>query len=207
MLLALPAYSVTPEYAARFFNSINDFAPGRIDLNLVAGNLSTIKENFIIDHYPGDVLTINSHDKRVSLTEPWMKKFVNLVKHYKIKTNTFVVGGSETTIRVATNSTDYLIVFDHNNNQNIFNKVKNNKLMLTIEPVVLNPGESFDMVEYFKTPASFRSNIISGTEDEIIDKIITISKNFGISDFLIVTYQKDISRIFSVIDKFKHYGV
>lgn len=207
MLLALPAYGVTPEFAAKTFETVKYFAPGRMDLNLVAGKLKGDDEKTVLESYPGDISLIDDHDKRVSLTEPWMDKFVNLMNEYGFKANLCVVGTSDTTIRLARKHADYLIVGDYQLNEIEFNKIKDMKLILIIDPLVLKDGQDLASIEYVEHNEPYKpEHKIRGTKDEVVDQIKNISQTYGIHDFMVVTYQKDLSGIFEVIQDLKIRG-
>jgi alkanesulfonate monooxygenase SsuD/methylene tetrahydromethanopterin reductase-like flavin-dependent oxidoreductase (luciferase family) len=200
MMLALPAYGITPEYAAKIFKSVNNFAHKRLDLNLVAGRYDENRENMVIQAYPGDPSILDDHEKRVALTEPWMEKFVYLMKEFDFDAKLCVVGSSDTTIRIANNYADYLIVGEYMLNEHILDKITNTKLILIIDPLVLKEGQSLDTVEYNQYQYTIKPNhTIKGTHEEVINQIKQISKDFNIDDFIIVTDQKDLSGIFSVI--------
>lgn len=202
MMLALPAYGVTPEYAAKTFKAVNNFCPNRLDLNLVAGRYDEERENLVVKSYPGDTEIIDSHDKRVSITEPWMNRFVSLIKEYSIKPRLCVVGSSDTTISIANNQADYLIVGEYMLNYHFLRKITDCKLILIIDPLVIKDGQDSDTVEYYHSAYAIKPNhSISGTEEQVIEKIIQISKEFKINDFIIVTDQIDTSGIFGVVKR------
>lgn len=200
MMLALPAYGVMPEFAAKTFKSVNNFAPGRLDLNLVAGKFDEEREKIVVDAYPGDPSLINSHDKRVALTEPWMKKFVDLMQECSFDAKLFVVGSSDTTINIANKYTDYIIAAEYMLNPHILSKITNSKLLLIIDPLVLKDGQDPDSVEYIDYAYTMKPNhTIKGTQEEVVNQIKSISEEFGIYDFMIVTDQKDLCSIFELI--------
>ena len=199
LLIALPAYGVTPEFAAKTFKSVNDFAPGRLDLNLISGNYKEDEQQIVINSYPGDITSIDSHEKRVALTEPWMEKFIGLVKEYKFDAKLCVVGQSDTTIKVANNYADYLIITKFMLNEESLSKV-NTKLMFVMDPLILKENINVDNIQYIEKSEVFKDyHDIKGTKGQVINKIKNISYRFGINDFMIVTDQQDISDIFEVI--------
>jgi alkanesulfonate monooxygenase SsuD/methylene tetrahydromethanopterin reductase-like flavin-dependent oxidoreductase (luciferase family) len=204
MLLALPAYGVTPEFAAKTFETVNYITPSRMDLNLVAGKITGENERTVLESYPGDTSLIDDHYKRVRLTEPWMDKFVDLMNKYGFKANLCVVGTSDTTIRLARKHADYLIVGDYQLTDTEFDKIKDMKLILIMDPLVLKDGQDIESVEYVEHNEPFKpDHKIRGTKDEVVNQIKNISNKYGIHDFMIVTYQKDLSGIFEVIQDLK----
>lgn len=201
MMLALPAYGIIPEYAIKTFRSVNNFARNRLDLNLVAGRFDEERERLVIKSYPGDDSIINTHDKRVALTEPWMDKFVDLMKEYSIEAKLCVVGSSDTTIRIANNHADYIIVGDYMLNEHFLNKITNSKLMLILDPLVLKENQTANDIEYNQYKYTLSpEHKVKGTVEEVCNQIKEISNKFKINDFIIVTDQKDLSGIFSVIN-------
>jgi alkanesulfonate monooxygenase SsuD/methylene tetrahydromethanopterin reductase-like flavin-dependent oxidoreductase (luciferase family) len=200
MMIALPAYGIIPEFAAKTFKTVNNFTPGRLDLNLVSGKFDDERERLVIKSYPGDTSIIDSHDKRVALTESWMEKFVELMHEYNFKATLCVVGSSDTTIRIANNYADFLIVGEYMLNEHVLNKITDSKLILIIDPLVIKEGQTSDTVEYNDYQYTMRpDHTIRGTHDQVIGQIKKISEEFGIDDFMIVTDQKDLSGIFGII--------
>jgi len=200
MMLALPAYGVMPEFAAKTFKTVNNFAGPRIDLNLVAGKFEGDKEQSVIDAYPGDISLIDEHDKRVALTAPWMDKFVDLMHETGFESTLCVVGSSDITIGIANKHGDYIIVGEYMLNPHVLNKITNTKLMLIIDPLILKEGQDPSSVEYVQYQYTLTPNhTIKGTKEEVVNQINKISEEFGINDFMIVTDQKDISGILAVI--------
>lgn len=200
MMLALPAYAVTPEYVAKTFKSINNFSHKRIDLNLVAGRYGQPQEDMVIDAYPGDISLIDEHDKRVVLTEPWIEKFTDLMKDFAFEARLCVVGSSETTIRIANKYTDYIIVGDYMLNDHYLPQITNSKLMLIIDPLVLKENQEESLIEYNNhSHTKVRQHTIKGNHEEVVKQIKQISQDFNVNDFIVVTDQKDLSGIFSVI--------
>jgi alkanesulfonate monooxygenase SsuD/methylene tetrahydromethanopterin reductase-like flavin-dependent oxidoreductase (luciferase family) len=200
MMLALPAYGLTPEYAAKTFETLNVYGPGRVDLNLVAGKYEKDKNDFLIEHYPGDVSTIDTQDKRVVLTEPWMKKFVGLLKLNNIKAKLCVVGSSDITLRIADQYTDYIIVGNYQLNDKFLPKLKNTKPMLTIDPLILEDGEKAEDVQYKNYKYTLKPiHPIQGTHEEVVAQLKDFSNKFGVNDFMVITDQIDLTRIYKVI--------
>lgn len=196
IMIALPAYAITPEYVLKTFLTMQQFGKDRLDINLVAGNYSKEIEEDILKNYPGDISLINSHEKRVNLTEIWMDKFYNLAKGEDFKTTLYVVGSSDKTIEVANKYADYLIMHSKLLNDGYLDKVINAKVLLTIDPLIINPWEDISKVEYHKYDYTKEiKHPISGSFQEVYESIKTISNKFNINDFMIHTDQKNIKRI------------
>lgn len=204
MMLAIPAYAVTPEYVSKTYETINHlpFSRGRLDINLVAGKYEQEKFDMMVEHYPGDTTILDTHDKRVALTEPWMEKFAGLMKVKNFNAKLCVVGSSDTTLRIADNFTDYLIVGEYQLNDRFLPRMKNTKPILTIDPLILEDGEREEDVEYknykFALPPK---HLIKGTHDEVVAQLREKSDRFGINDFIVITDQLDLTRIYKVIQE------
>ena len=200
MMLAVGAYAVTPEYLAKTFYTAQKFGENRVDLNLVAGRYSDEFEQRVVDGYPGDPSLVDNHTKRVAMTEKWMEKFVDIIKNERYTTKLAVVGSSETTIRIANNYTDYMII---NGDILIDGKLKqlsNTKPILVIDPLILEDGMTEDEVEYhdykfLKKPQHF----IKGTPQEVKEKIKNLAQQNNINDFMIHTDQKNIDSLLKLV--------
>ncbi len=199
MMLALPAYGLTPEYAAKTFEGVDKYGRGRLDLNLVAGKYDDEKQNFIINAYPGDVSLVDTHESRVALTEPWMEKFVYLMQQSKFEAKLCVVGSSDTTLRIANKYTDYIIVGEYMLTDHFLSQITN-KPILIIDPLVLKEGQEPSDVKYYDYEYTLEPNhTIKGTHSQVVQQIKDISKKFNVNDFMILTDQRDLSGIFGVI--------
>lgn len=196
VMVALPAYGLTPEYALRIFDTMQRYGRDRLDLNLVAGNYNEDNERYVLNSYPGDLSIIDSHEKRVKLTENWMNKFVDLLKTQNFQTTLYVVGSSDTTINVANNYTDYIIIHTDLLNDEFLSKIKNTKILLLIDPLIIEDPKDLESIEYQEyTYTKDSKHPMQGTEEEVINMIKDISNKFKINDFLIHTDQKDISSL------------
>lgn len=199
MMLAIGAYAVTPEYVAKTFFTAQEFGENRVDLNLVAGRYSDEFEQMAMNRFPGDKEMISSHTKRVALTEPWMDKFVEIVRNKTYTTRLAVVGSSETTIRIANKHTDYMII----NGDVIFDgkigQLTNTKPILVIDPLILEDGMTKDKVEYHDYKFKKNHHFVEGTYDQVVEQILKFYNEFGINDFMVHTDQKDITQLLRLV--------
>jgi len=191
-MMALPAYGILPEYAAKIFKTMQNFPKSRLSINLVAGNFDQKAQEILLKYYPWDSSMVDSHEKRVALTEPWAEKFSMLMEGQN--TEFYVVGSSDQTLSVANKYVDYLIISWHALNHEFLSKLTNVKPVLVIDPLI----KTDKPVEYFvKNPMD--AHPIFGTKDEVINQILSISTEFNINDFMISTDQKNIKPIMDVI--------
>lgn len=197
MMLAVGAYAVAPEYIAKTFLTMQEYGPNRISLNLVAGRYNDHFEQIAINNYHTDSTLMDTHTKRVAITEKWMEKFVSLIKNKQFNAKLAVVGSSETTIRIANKYTDYMFI-----NGNLLaerEKIKTNPI-LVIDPLILDVGENEDNVEYHNYEFTRKDmHPFKGTHEEVKQMFLDISNNFNIKDFLIHTDQKDISKLLRLV--------
>ena len=197
-LIAIPAYAVSPEYIAKTFRTMRQFNGQRLDLNLVAGNYDEDRAKLILSDYPGDISHIDTHEKRVALTEPWIKKFNNLMQGHEINYVSYVVGASDKTIEIANKHTDYLIINHSMLTEESMSRLINTKPMLSIDPLILeNADDEVKYNEYFYQKKNHHS--IKGTYQEVLDQIKSISDKFKIYDFIVHTDQTDLTKIFELI--------
>lgn len=195
MMLALGAYAVTPEYASKTFFTAQKFGPNRLDLNLVAGRYDDFFAQMAFDYYPGDISIIDTHEKRVALTEKWMEKFYKKIKNEQYTARLAVVGSSDTTINIANTYTDYIII----NNFDNLHKITNSKPILVIDPLILEEGQDESSVEYEDYKFTKKNHSFVGTYEEVVLHLKNISDYHNINDFIVHTDQKDISKLLKLI--------
>ena len=200
MVLAVAAYSATPEYLSKTYQTLNFNAPGRVDLNLVAGKYEQDKFDMMTRFYPGDASLVDSQDKRVALTEPWIEKFSKASEEKNFKAKLWVVGSSDTTIKIADKFADYIIIADYQMNDTYLPRLKNTRPMLVIDPLILEEGESKKDIKYIQYKFTKEAyHPIKGTHDQVVEQIKQKIEETGVNTFLIVTDQIDLTRIYKVI--------
>jgi len=208
MTIALPAYGVSPDYAAKILETLNRFAPGRIGVNLVAGRWGDEgngpSEKLVIDHYMHDSSLIDTLEKRVAISEVWMDKVMTLMKAHKHKTHMAVVGSSDTTIRIKNKHCEYIYVDDNLlRKPEQYTKITNSKPILIVDPLIIEKPEDVHNVIYDENaPPRKQFHHITGTHDEIVSAIKNIAEKFNIYDFMIHTDQKDISKLLKLVKEF-----
>ena len=209
VMIALPAYGISPEYAMKTFTTAQRWGKNRLDLNLISGNYRGEVEQQVISNYPWNIDMIDSHEKRVSLTESWMEKFHQLLDEHKrlgiedqFKTTLYVVGASDTTIRTANKYADYIIVNDLMLNKETLSKITNAKLLFVIDPLILDEGQDINSVEYHEYAfTKHEKHPIKGTHEEVVKQIKSIAEEFNIDEFLVHTDQKDLTKIWKLIEE------
>jgi hypothetical protein len=207
MTIALPAYGVSPDYAAKIVDTLNFFGPGRIGVNLVAGRWGDegggFAEKLIMDHYMHDASLIDTLAKRVAISKVWMDNFVKLMDNHKNKTHLAVVGSSDTTIEIANKHTEYIYVDDNLLYTDQFKKIKGPKPILIIDPLIMNSPEDEQNVKYdINAAPRHQHHHVKGTMDEVVQKIRELSNEFEIYDFMIHTDQEDISQLLKLVKEF-----
>lgn len=209
IMIALPAYGISPEYAMKTFITAQRWGRNRLDLNLISGNYRGEVEQTVINNYPWSTDLISNHEKRVSLTEIWMEKFHQLLDEHKklgiqdqFETTLYVVGASDTTIRTANKYTDYIIINDLMLKEETLSKITDAKLLFVIDPLILDEGQDPSTVEYHDYEfAKHEKHPIKGTYDEVVQQIKNIANKFGINEFLVHTDQKDLTKIWKLIEE------
>jgi hypothetical protein len=209
MTIALPAYGTSPDYAAKIIDTLNQFAPGRIGVNLVAGRWGDEgngpSEKLVLDHYMHDSSLIDTLEKRVAISEIWMDKVMNLMKDHKHKTHMAVVGSSDTTIRIANKHCEYIYVDDRLLFSEQFKKVDLSRVkpIVIIDPLIMNHPDDEINVKYDKNaPVRRQHHHVKGSMMDVIRQIREISDRFGIYDFMIHTDQADISKLLKLVKEF-----
>jgi hypothetical protein len=174
MTIALPAYGVSPDYAAKVVDTLNSFAPGRIGVNLVAGRWGDEgngpSEKLVLDHYMHDSSLIDTLEKRVAISAVWMDKFMNLMGRHNHKTHMAVVGSSDTTIEIANKHTEYIYVDDNLLYRDQFNKIDLSRVkpIVIIDPLIINHPDDEKNVKYDINAAPRKQNHhVKGTIKEV----------------------------------------
>lgn len=207
LMIALRPYALTPEYAAKTFKTFNYVYGKRLTLNVVAGILSPEEEKFVFKNYPGDPEVIDNIDKRIEFADNWTKKFLDIMG--EMKPEMYTIANSPRTVELGNRYCD-AVIFNSGrleyNSENVFVPSK----VLVFDPMIIDSGDSpepeylyhsFD-IERGKGNIDSKKYIhdITGTTEEVIDWINTISKKYGVTDFLIHTDQKDISKILNLVN-------
>ena len=209
MTIALPAYGVSPDYAAKICETLNRFAPGRIGVNMVAGRWGDEgngpSEKLVLDHYMHDSSLIDTLDKRVAISAVWMEKVQALMKFHKDKTHMAVVGSSDTTIDIANKHCEYIYVDDNLLFRDQFKKIDLDKVkpIVIIDPLITTHPDDEKHVRYDKNaPVRQQHHLIKGKLVDVVAQIRNLSQQFGIYDFMIHTDQEDISKLLDMVKNF-----
>jgi hypothetical protein len=209
MTIALPAYGTSPDYAAKIVDTLNQFAPGRIGVNLVAGRWGDEgngpSEKLVLDHYMHDSSLIDTLEKRVAISEIWMDKVMLLMKNHQYKTHMAVVGSSDTTIRIANKHCEYIYVDDNLLFRDQFKKIDLGRVkpIVIIDPLIMNHPSDEQNIKYDKNaPVRKQHHHVKGSMVDVIRQIRDISDRFDVYDFMIHTDQEDISKLLTLVKDF-----
>lgn len=209
MTIALPAYGVSPDYAAKVCETLNRFAPGRIGVNLVAGRWgdegNDKSEKLVIDHYMHDPSLIDTLAKRVAISKIWMDKTMDLMSTHQHKTHMAVVGSSDTTIEIANKHCEYIYVDDNLIQKDQFRKIDLSRVkpILIIDPLIMNHPDDEKNVKYDKNAAPrTQYHHVKGSMPDVVRQIRELSNRFKIYDFMIHTDQEDISQLLKLVKDF-----
>ena len=214
-MMAFRAYTMSPEYAIRFFNTMNVHYKNRVTFNLVAGKMLEDEQKEVIDMYNFDESLINTVEKRIELADKWADKFFNKIGDQAPVS--YTIANSPMTIDLANKWTDYAIINDSGLKESklkeSINKLKNTKIVLIIDPLIRENKDDLDSdIEYHYQswatneglkPSIWekREHLIRGSMEEVKQQIRDISKKYGIDDFMIVTSQKDISSLLKLMQE------
>lgn len=207
MTIALPAYGVSPDYAAKIVDTLNIYGPNRIGVNLVAGRWGDegggFAEQLVLDHYMHDSSLIDTLEKRVAISSVWMDNFVKLIDRHRYKTHLAVVGSSDTTIEIANKHTEYIYVDENFLKSEQFKKITNSKPILIIDPLIIDNPEDEKNIKYDVNAAPrHQHHHVKGTIEEVTEYIKDLSRQFNIYDFMIHTDQADISKLLKLVKEF-----
>ena len=203
-MMAFRAYTMSPEYAIRFFNTMNVHYKDRVTFNLVAGKMLEDEQKEAMDMYNFDESLISTVEKRIELAGKWADKFFNKIGDQA--PISYTIANSPMTIDLANKWTDYAIVHESRLEESV-NELKNTKIVLTIDPLIRETKEELDQdIAYHYqewTPNKFekpyvlekREHLIRGSMEEVKQQIRDISNKYEVEDFMIVTSQKDISSL------------
>jgi hypothetical protein len=211
MTIALPAYGVSPDYAAKIIDTLNSFAPGRIGVNLVAGRWGDEgngpSEKLVLDHYMHDSSLIDTLEKRVAISAVWMDNLMKLMQRHQHKTHMAVVGSSDTTIGIGNKHCEYIYVDDNLLFRDQFKKIDLGKVkpILIIDPLIINHPDDEKNVRYDKNaPERKQHHHVKGSMHDVVRQIRQLSEQFGIYDFMIHTDQEDITKLLELVKDFNN---
>jgi len=209
-MMAFRTYSISPEYAIRFFNTMKKHYGDRVTFNIVAGKMLKDEEKEAIEMYNFDESLINTIEKRIELTDKWAYKFFNKMRFQA--PISYTIANSPMTIELANKWTDYAIVHESRLEESV-NELKNTKIVLIIDPLIRETKEELDKdIEYHyqewtpnKSEKPYvlekREHSVRGNMEEVKQEIRDISKKYGIDDFMIVTSQKNISSLLKLMEE------
>ena len=213
-MMAFRAYTMSPEYAIRFFNTMDLHYKNRVTFNLVAGKMLEDEEKEAISMYNFDESLINTVEKRIDLADKWADIFFN--KMGDRAPISYTIGNSPITLDLANRWTDYVIMHEGRLEESI-DKLKDTKIVLTIDPLIRETKEELDFeIKYHyqewtpnRSEKPFvlerRDHTIRGNMEECKQQIKEISEKYGIEDFMIVTSQKDIYNILKLIEEMSRW--
>jgi len=209
-MMAFRPYTLSPEYAIRFFNTMKQAYGDRLTFNMVAGKMLEDEEQAAIKMYNLEESLINTIEKRIEFTDKWAEKFFSYMKPENLIS--YTIANSPITLELGNRWTDY-IIFDHWRIEENYAKAKDTKLVLCIDPLIRETKEELDSeIEYHYQswatneglkPSIWekREHLIRGSMEEVKQQIRDISKKYGIDDFMIVTSQKDISSLLKLMQE------
>ena len=205
-MVALRPYALTPEYAIKTFQTINENYGERLWLNVVAGMLVPEEQDFVFKNYIHDISEISDMGHRLNLADKWTKIFIDaLPKH--IETKLFTIANSEYTRIWANKYFDFAIYDHHRLDAN--DKISGNaKPVLVIDPLI-KPFDSYKPIYIYK-PTDLEEkrgekvvrqqfHEYSGSYQEVKQALIETAKKYKINDFMILTDQKDISEMLKLV--------
>jgi len=212
-MMAFRAYTLSPEYAIRTFETIKNTYGSRLTFNLVAGKMVDHEEKVAIEMYNFDKSLIDTVGKRIDLADKWADKFFNFYAKKNLKPPiSYTIANSPITLDLANKWTDYAIVHEGRLEKS-FNELKNTKIVLTIDPLIRETKEELDQdIEYRKQSWSTnlgekpvvlekQNHSIKGNMEEVKQQITEIYNKYGVEDFMIVTSQKDISSLLKLMEE------
>jgi hypothetical protein len=209
-MMAFRPYTLSPEYAIRFFNTMKQTYGDRLTFNMVAGKMLEDEEQAAIKMYNLEESLINTIEKRIEFTDKWAEKFFSYMKPEDLIS--YTIANSPMTLKLGNRWTDY-IIFDHWKMEENYAKAKDTKLVLCIDPLIRETKEELDSeIEYYYqswetnkslTPSILekREHLIRGNMEEVKQQISEISKKYGVNDFMITTSQKDISSLLKLMEE------
>ena len=209
-MMAFRPYTLSPEYAIRFFNTMKLNFGDRLTLNIVAGKMQEKEEKETLEMYNLDESSIDNIDKRIEYADKWAEKFFGTMKSKA--PISYTIANAPSTIDLANKWTDYAIVSPGKLEEHS-RKATNTKLVLCIDPLIRETKEELDSeIEYYyqswstnkgERPSKFakQEHHIVGNMEKVKQQITDISQKYGVNDFLIVTSQKDISSLLQLMEE------
>lgn len=183
-IIAMRTYAISPEYCNMIVNSFHKIAPGRLALNIVAGDLHS--DETVLDDIVDISESINTTKKRTEYTKRWLNKFIKLLNRNNLS-YLVISGYSEESTESASLYADaqlcMLSTYLHEMNSLIKTK---DKMVSTGIMFAGNCSEEElnELTKIKEKNTMMYDSSIIGTEQEIIDKIKELGKT-GINNFMI----------------------
>lgn len=210
-MMALRPYAFTPEYASRVFRTAYYEFNNRVVFNVVAGAMSPEEQEHTLKYYPGNPEDIDNVDKRIAFTYKWTELFCQIFDDHfgPVLPEMYTIANSPITLELANKYMDCAIYNHHRIEYNKQHGREDLRHVIIIDPLIINDDGTCD-VEYLWQPTPLEKannnkltrdqvHPINGTYDEVKEQLIGMSKQYGITEFLVHTDQKDISKILRLV--------
>lgn len=188
-MFAIRTYAVSPEFLSMICKSFDEIETNRIMLNIVSGDKYQMLNETEVDGVIG--VDISESNSRISHTEKFMNKFVNLnlFKSLKSKLEMVMSGSSEHTLKLAKEYGDYnLAMIDQYLEDPL--RYLNEKIIVGFAIIVVEThGEKIFYEKLVEDSVAAHWTII-GTDYEIKEKLNSFEL-MGITDVLLALHQFD----------------
>lgn len=187
-IVAVRPWLISPQYVSQIVKSFNDFAPGRLSLNIVPGNILDSEKDY--NGILGEIDDKSSQeDRRLFLT-----KWIDQYQQYKTDSNKVYVSGHHADIVENSYKVDALIMnyFVYKNDNLPIPPEKS--FYLSMSPVIGgNPRRTSD------------DNIVVSPEE--LYTTIKSLESMGVEGvFFHNTYSQQISYLMDFVKEYKGYG-
>jgi len=183
-ILAMRAYAISPEYCNMLVESFNKIAPGRLALNIVAGDLHA--DETVLEDVVDISSTLDTTKKRTEYTRRWLDKFIKLLNRNSLS-YLIVSGYSEESTASASCYADAQLCMLSTYINEMKDQVKTKDKMASTGIVFVDQSgnEQSEFLEKIKKENTMiYDSTIFGNEDEIILKIKQL-ENLGINNIMI----------------------
>jgi len=180
-IIAMRTYAISPEYCNMICNSFNEIQPGRLKLNVVAGDLHEHETSVSDVVFISDL--INTTEKRVFYTKEWLEKFTKISKDLP---EIIISGYSDMANKNAELYADEQLMMLSTYKNLMKDKIKCKGKMVSVPVCIADTNEEAEekILKLWGNNDMMMDSAVYGTKEEVIKQIISLSE-IGITNALI----------------------
>jgi hypothetical protein len=192
-MVAIRPYAMSPQYLCMINNTINTFAPDRLQINLISGYTKTAEFP-----YNGFVGRVNDNSSDIEKST-YLIDYLSVINEMKIKVPDFYVSTTNEHVLQAASKHNNKIIMPYSYYIKNINNVKNQKVIVSIGPILRETEEEFEELKAMGKPDDTSFYTIKH-----FSKILLHLKYHKIEEVLIYSWpNEEINNIMKFVKRFK----